>query len=323
MNLPVEPVNPVHVLIQLLSFLNESSGSSYGAGAKGVPASLKEASKLLFVPPAGKISFDSGLKIVPILHSFQQKLERAADTVKIPPTTRSTSPQPKDRGTTPENPKPLENVSVKKLVEEVKQALRIAPQVSPREMPLVKAVAERLIPLLDRLAASTQLPSYQGKSKTLLNPPKPEAKDLGEAPKRPVEREQAPEKQQQNHALRRESVQQINRQIRETNRGDSAKPETSSRASDPQPTSTKTALPHDAKPHFRTIAPLVAPLVAPRAAAGEAAPSRPVSSETQTIPFAVPFFAQASISNSFSSKRKRDKEEEEKDQREEEEKEGD
>jgi hypothetical protein len=349
MNLPVTPVNPAQVLIQLLSFLNQSTGLSSGVDGKILPASLMEASKLLFVPPQEKISFDSGLKIVPILHSFQKKLEIAADEAqaprssvkrgeaalpqrgeigeKPPQTARPdpTLPSPKSRhGLTPDNPKPFESSSVKQLVKEVKEALRVVPAAaSPREMTLVKAVAERLIPLLDRLVASLQLPQYQGKSKIPLNPPTSGASALGENPKKQIGREQSQEKQQTSLDLRRESVNQISRQIAKPNKDEGGKPETPSTAkaaSEPNlsKTAPQTTLHSELKPHLRDIASFVA---APRAA-GEPTPPRSAP-ESQTAPFAVPFFAQSPFSFSLSTKRKKKDDEEEKDQRENDEEEED
>ncbi len=341
----IEPTNPVQVLVQLLSFLNQSSGISTGSTGKDLRASLKEASKLLFVPPAGKISFDSDLKVVPILHSFQKKLEKAVDEAqaprsavqrgesapKIPPAARVTTdpknPQTQERGSLPQpQAKPFAiNTPVAKLLEEVKHALKMVPVESSREAPLVKAVAERLIPLLDRLAASLQHPSFHGKAKNPLNPAKPEARDLGEAPKKQVEREQSPEKKQNSHELRRESVNQIGRQIKgdkpnapEQRTAPQQSTKTAPAESESSPTA-KTTPPQEVRPHLRSII----SLETPRASSEPTVASKPTSSESHTVPFAVPFFAQSPFSTSFTSKRKKDNEDEKREQSEEEEKEED
>ncbi len=319
MNLPIDPSNSIQVLVQLLSFLNKNSGLTTGAAPKELPPTLKEAIKLLFIPPAGKISLDSDLKIIPMLHSFQKKLEKVFDEVQAPkhpaqneeseifqsggkPVKIPRTGRPGEPAALPSKKEPIEGDGVKKLVDEVKSALRTIPPSSaaPRENPLVKEATERMIPLLDRLAASLQAPLYQAKSKALLNPPKPEAKDLGEAPKKTPE--PSLEKQPPTQDLQRESVNQVSRQIREPNHT-SGKPATAERSSPNQsgraaepPSAPKTA------PQARDFIPLL-----------REEPALPLRSaaETHNAPFPLPFFAQASLSSSVSAKRKKKPEEDE------------
>lgn len=183
MNFPIEPNHPVFLLMQLLTILSQGEGK----GGE-LPASLKDASKLFFVPPDQKISFTPEHKIVPILRSFQKKLEKVVEPLQKPnsesirkdlhssgrvPASKSES-QRQDLPKTTNEPKvygkasqqspafvstlepSAEKAALRQLVDEVKQALRLAEGKAsiPQEAPRIKSAAEKLMPLLDRLLAS-------------------------------------------------------------------------------------------------------------------------------------------------------------------------